>query len=349
MPLLRRCATARLIRSLTADGSRLLTLAFGLLIVMASVGGFAYSAQARFQDPVARLLQELGQRGVNLDGELAELNELAHLRRQPDQARARYAALRASLETKLAAVRSAPLPDPDNALMAHLAAGGVRILAITAHPDDENMMSGLLAFARDYHNPVLLLCLTRGEAGEQVTHDRPVAEVGQRRTRELHAAATVLDIAVIIAGFPNGAFKRVVPGRTFWFPQDVLRAWRTDRDPARVVKTVATRFAPDLVLTLEPNWGWTGNPEHRAAAVLAREAAQQAGAQLAYAVMADTPHTDRFDTTMFSSHRGQSYWAVKLAAARQHRSQYRLPPDAEHHPERFPHLAVEHFQRVETP
>lgn len=297
-------------------------------------------------DPVERLLLSLGRRGVNVDDELVDLNKLVVLKGEPERAKQLYDDIKARLEAKLKLAEDAPRTAPDNKLIARILAGGVRILAVTAHPDDENMMSGLLAFARDQGAPVLLLCLTRGEAGETAyAGESPGEALGRKRSEELRAAAEALGIDYKIAGFVNGAFKEKYPGKKFWLPGEVIAAWGGSRDPETVVAAEAEAFRPNIVVTIEPNWGWTGNPEHRAAAELAKKAAARVSAEVVYAVTPDAVFTDEFDTAKRSStKRGQTYWEVKVSAARQHASQYKLPPDAEKHPEQFPDLSVEHFQ-----
>jgi len=320
-----------------------LSLFTGLLLVLLSVAACASG------DRVEDLLVLLGQRGVNIDSEIAELNRVVQLKERPDQARLLYADVQRRLEAQRVGMRDTSRVQPDNTLMARVAAGGVRIMAVTAHPDDENMMSGFLAFARDQGNSVFLLCLTSGEAGENPqSGDQRGEHLARRRAEELRGAAAVLGIQHEIAGFTNGAFKRKYPNQRLWLPGAALEAWREVRDPEQVVVDVATQLKPHIVLAIEPNWGWTGHPEHRAAAELARSAASRVGAEVAYAVMSAAEFTDQFDTSRWSGKRGMSYWTVKIAAARHHVSQYRLPTDAEKHPEQSPDLSVEHFRRGGT-
>ncbi|GIW55445.1 MAG: hypothetical protein KatS3mg082_1849 [Nitrospiraceae bacterium] len=296
-------------------------------------------------DRVESLLISLGRRGVNVDDALVDLNKLVSLKDRPERARQLYADVEARLEAKMKLVQKTPRSTPNNKLIARLAAGGLRVMAVTAHPDDENMMSGLLAFGRDNGVPVLLLCLTRGEAGETPHAGGLHAEaLGRKRSEELRGAAAALGIDHTIARFTNGAFKEKYPGKKFWLPEEVIAAWRDTRDPEQVVAAAAKTFRPDIIVTIEPNWGWTGNPEHRAAAELAKKAAARVGAEVVYAVTSDAVFTDEFDTSRWPAKRAMDYWAVKVSAARHHASQYKLPPDSEKHPEQFPDLSVEHFR-----
>ncbi|MEE8539763.1 MAG: PIG-L family deacetylase, partial [Woeseiaceae bacterium] len=61
------------------------------------------------------------------------------------------------------------------------------VIYITAHPDDES--AGTLTYlARGLHQRVVLLCLTRGEGGQNQTGSELGEELGWVRTRELQRA-----------------------------------------------------------------------------------------------------------------------------------------------------------------
>ncbi|MBS0210129.1 MAG: PIG-L family deacetylase [Planctomycetes bacterium] len=323
-----------------------------LLVTGCILAVAAFCLAQRGGDPIEGLLVTLGRRGVNMDAELVKLNDLAALRGEPQKARPLYLEVKAALEAKEAAFSREAARKPDDKLIAQLAAGKDRVLAVTAHPDDENMMSGLLAFAHDHGCAVRLLCLTRGEQGEN-PHSAGLRgdALGEKRAEELRGATSALGIEYRIADFRNGAFRAKFPDRKLWLPADVLAAWDQEPGPERVVADEARDFAATVILTIEPNWGWTGHAEHRAAAELARRAARQLGAQLAYAVTSDAAFTDAFATatTARPADKAQTYWALKLAAARRHESQFRLPATAEAHPEQARDLSTEHFLRVAQP
>src|ERR1044071_3327052 len=70
------------------------------------------------------------------------------------------------------------------------------LLAIFPHPDDETFSAGgLMAAARDQGDTVILICATRGEAGESGNpdHDTPEA-LGKAREAELRAAMKSLNV-----------------------------------------------------------------------------------------------------------------------------------------------------------
>ncbi|MFN8058170.1 MAG: PIG-L deacetylase family protein [Vicinamibacterales bacterium] len=84
---------------------------------------------------------------------------------------------------------------------------GRRVLAVTAHPDDETLaFGGSLARCAATGGRSSLLCLTRGELGWAGGTPRPsdIPRLAEARTRELHEAARVLGIAdVRVLDFPD--------------------------------------------------------------------------------------------------------------------------------------------------
>jgi LmbE family N-acetylglucosaminyl deacetylase len=80
------------------------------------------------------------------------------------------------------------------------------MLAVFAHPDDESFGSGgTLAKYAHQDVQVVLLCVTRGEAG--IPGVKP-EEAGNIRTRELRKAAEQLGIEVYFLDYPDGGLAR---------------------------------------------------------------------------------------------------------------------------------------------
>jgi len=91
---------------------------------------------------------------------------------------------------------------------------GRGLLVVVAHPDDESLACGaLIARAAAAGVRVTVLSLTRGEAGPSAGDAGGGASLGQRRSRELEAAAAVLGAtAVVMRDYPDGMLPWVEAG-----------------------------------------------------------------------------------------------------------------------------------------
>jgi LmbE family N-acetylglucosaminyl deacetylase len=158
-----------------------------------------------------------------------------------------------------------------------------RLLLVTAHPDDEVLHFGGLAFlTARAGGRVTLVCATRGEVGEIADSALATAEtLGEVREAELRAAAALLGIAEVrlldyrdsgMAGAAEnehlGAFIRAAAEEIV--PQLV-----------RVIREVR----PSVVATWAPDGGY-GHPDHVAASRHATVAFDRAG-QPAHAELGD--------------------------------------------------------------
>ncbi|NIX75035.1 PIG-L family deacetylase [Microvirga terricola] len=113
-----------------------------------------------------------------------------------------------------------------------------------AHPDDEH--NGMLAaFRFGFGMRVTILCSTRGEGGQNAIGPERGAALGIVRTRELEAAAQVLDADVIWVGHgPDD------PIHDFGFSKngdDTLRRWGEDFLIERLVRAFREE-RPDIVI-----------------------------------------------------------------------------------------------------
>lgn len=137
----------------------------------------------------------------------------------------------------------------------HLCPDGAsrRLLAITAHPDDEAIaMGGTLARYADAGVAIQLLCMTGGEAatGSQLTP----ATLRSRRTADLHSSAQILRVGrVTVLDWEDGTLHP---------------------DDAHAVSTLGrlmAGFQPHVTITFGPD-GITGHRDHIAVHEWARQA-----------------------------------------------------------------------------
>ncbi len=177
--------------------------------------------------------------------------------------RAAIVALALLLATTAAA---APNPEQD-AQLARLPRLST-IVYITAHPDDE---SGpvITYYARGLHARVVLLCLTRGEGGQNQTGPELGEELAQVRMRELRAAAAGYGAEVRFLGAQDFGYSKSV--------EETFRVWDEAKALAELVRQIR-ELRPLVVMS-----AWTGTERdgggshHRAAGILARKAFALAG------------------------------------------------------------------------
>lgn len=142
---------------------------------------------------------------------------------------------------------------------------GARVLYITAHPDDED--AGTLAWlARGQGAQVMLLSITRGEAGANVITGDFFDALGALRELELEKAA---------------AFYGVVPAHTsfkdFGFSKNVAETWRNwnKAELAAEVQRLVQQFKPHIVMGRFHGSPRDGHGHHTAAGEITKLAFEE--------------------------------------------------------------------------
>ncbi len=176
----------------------------------------------------------------------------------------------------LSLVATAPLcaqltPQLDTEL-ARLPALG-RIVYVTAHPDDE---SGpvITYLARGLHARVVILCMTRGEGGQNQVGPELGEELGEVRTRELEQAAAGYGVEVRFIGAEDFGYSKSV--------EETLKVW----DEKKVLGELVRQIRALRPLAVVTRWSGleadVGGAHHQAAGMLAREAFAAAGDPAAF-------------------------------------------------------------------
>ncbi len=136
--------------------------------------------------------------------------------------------------------------------MSQIADGGerrLRILAIGAHPDDNELkVGGTAALWSQAGHTVHFVSLTNGATGH---HEIGGIELARRRAAEAQAAAAVIGITAQVLDTMSGQLDASLDRR-----REVIRLIRN--------------FQPDLILGPRP---WDYHPDHRYTAVLIQDAA----------------------------------------------------------------------------
>ena len=138
----------------------------------------------------------------------------------------------------------------------------LRLLCITAHPDDEaGGFGGALQLYRERGVETFVVCLTPGQAATHRGGTRSVEELSAQRRREFAASCQVLKITRgEVLDYPDAALDRA--------------------DFYRVVADLVLRIRtirPQVILTFGPEGAVTAHPDHSMASIFATMAFHWAG------------------------------------------------------------------------
>ena len=140
------------------------------------------------------------------------------------------------------------------------ALGATRVLGVFAHPDDEQLVTGLLVRAKHHDGAfTALVAATRGEAGEQSPVVARQRELGEIRKAEL---------------LKNG-FALGVDTQEVWdYPDGGVPSVPIEELTGRIEAAIGL-YEPDLVLTFWPESGATGHADHRRVGLAAQTAVER--------------------------------------------------------------------------
>src|SRR6266511_2519752 len=147
------------------------------------------------------------------------------------------------------------------------------LLVALAHPDDETFgVGGVMARAVEEGHRVVIVCATRGEAGEIADPSLATPEtLGQVRERELRDAARALGVTdVRFLGFRDSGMAGTPENG---HPDALINA-KEDVVVERLVREIRD-VRPDVIVTFEPG-GIYGHPDHVTISERATAAAEAA-------------------------------------------------------------------------
>jgi LmbE family N-acetylglucosaminyl deacetylase len=130
----------------------------------------------------------------------------------------------------------------------------MRLLGITAHPDDEvGAFGGSLLLCRSRGVETYVICLTPGQAASNRGQAKSDEELAEIRRAEFTASCKILRVTEAqILNYPDGALNRM---DFFAVVGDLTRR-------VRMIK-------PHLILTMGPEGAITGHPDHAMASIFA--------------------------------------------------------------------------------
>jgi LmbE family N-acetylglucosaminyl deacetylase len=138
----------------------------------------------------------------------------------------------------------------------------LRLLCVTAHPDDEaGGFGGSLLLYRRRGIETYVLCLTPGAAATHRGSARSEAELAALRRQEFARACELLEVTQgEVLDFPDGSLDREEPHRACGVLVERIR-----------------RIRPQVVMTFGPEGAITGHPDHSMACAFTTLAFQWAG------------------------------------------------------------------------
>ena len=223
------------------------------------------------------------------------------------------------------------------------------IMFIGAHPDDETTISPLLAYAADTCREVFVVSLTRGESGWNLHTEDLTRTLAQVRTAELHAAAKIIGCTPVLFDYINGCSqahpqglavldledqaraRRTAEGGVDASPEAVLERWtRQNGDPTVPLVRFFQEKRPDLVITLEPEKGFTGHREHiamtrvliKALEEYNRTAQHKTALYYAHNSSDNVPNAQRIMTESLNAAGGKDYRTIAVDSRACYESQY---------------------------
>ena len=138
----------------------------------------------------------------------------------------------------------------------------LRLMVITAHPDDEaGGFGGVLRLYRERQVETCVVCLTPGQAASNRGGAKSDQELAAIRRKEFAAACEILKVnRGIVLDYPDGQLYR----------QD---SYKVACDLSRHLR----EFRPQVLLTFGPEGGLTGHTDHSMVSVFATLAFHWAG------------------------------------------------------------------------
>lgn len=147
---------------------------------------------------------------------------------------------------------------------------GASLLWISAHPDDESLISPILVKAcKGLGNQCRLVVMTKGGGGECTLEQGCVPDVKTVRTKEMEEAAKAYNAELSLYDFTNFPLKEGLLG---FYSIDIIREkWEAEGDPKSIIYDEIESFRPDIIITFDPSNGFTSNPEHQLVAMYTLE------------------------------------------------------------------------------
>jgi LmbE family N-acetylglucosaminyl deacetylase len=168
------------------------------------------------------------------------------------------------------------------------------IVFVGAHPDDETLIGPLLAYAADHCKEAVAVSVTKGESGWNLYKEDLTQTLAQVRQKEFLSAMSILKVTPVMLSYINGlttahpeglavldpeaaALKRWKAGGAHDpTPESACARWtREGGDPAEKLAALFRQKPPTVVVTFDPETGYTRHVEHKAVSMVTLKGVQE--------------------------------------------------------------------------
>ncbi len=146
---------------------------------------------------------------------------------------------------------------------------GASVMWVAAHPDDESLAGSVLAKAGPtMKSPLFFFVLNHGDGGECNLPEGCHPDLRTVRGEEMKEVARLYGAELQHESYYNAP----LPVESFPPRHEIARMWAEEGDPALKIAEAIRRFKPGVLLTFDPDNGFTGHPEHQLASRFATQA-----------------------------------------------------------------------------
>jgi LmbE family N-acetylglucosaminyl deacetylase len=158
-------------------------------------------------------------------------------------------------------------------ILDRITAADARVMWVGAHPDDETLASSVLAKACIAEGrPCSFFVMNHGQGGECLLPEGCHPDLGTVRGRELRLVAAAYGATLEHHRY----FNAPLPVDSFPPRHEIGARWMEEHDPTDFLVRAIDAFQPTVLLTFDPDHGFTGHPEHQLASRFALDAVRKA-------------------------------------------------------------------------
>lgn len=139
---------------------------------------------------------------------------------------------------------------------------GAGVMWCGAHPDDEGLVGSILAKTGPaLGNPLYFLVLTHGDGGECCIPGGCKPDLVTVRGEEMKRVAEMYKAELQHEYLYNAP----LPVKSFPKRHEIAKIWNDQKDTTLICAEAIRKFKPDILFTFQPDFGFTGHPEHQIA------------------------------------------------------------------------------------